>query len=64
MMTRIHGRINFECDGCGEVLDTETSDFASALICARSEMWESSKIKDVWNHYCSRCADEPTKVGT
>lgn len=59
MITRIHGKINFECDGCGEVLDTETRDFEEARQSMRSEMWDSQKEGDVWCHYCSRCADEP-----
>lgn len=58
MLTRIHGKINFECDGCGEVLDTEKRDFDEARAVAKSEMWTTNKIKDVWMHYCSRCADD------
>jgi len=59
MMTRIHGRIHFECDGCGEFIDTETKDFEEARHVIQAEMWETTKVKDVWCHYCSRCADEP-----
>jgi hypothetical protein len=62
MLARIHGKINFECDGCAEVLDTETKDFDEAMRVLRGEMWDSQKIGADWAHYCSRCADLPRSL--
>lgn len=58
MLTRIHGKINFECDDCSEVLDTETRDFDDAMDKLRSEMWICRKVGKDWSHYCSDCAPE------
>lgn len=57
MLTRSHGKIEVQCDACGEVLDTETRDFDEARACWKSEMWDSRKIGNVWCHYCTNCAD-------
>jgi hypothetical protein len=61
MMTRIHGKINFECDGCGDVLYSDTTDFDEALAMLRREEWESQKeqtmMGDEWRHYCDACCD-------
>ncbi len=58
MLTRIHGKISFECDGCAEVLDTDTKDFDDAMGQLRGEMWVSRKKGNDWSHYCSNCNDE------
>jgi hypothetical protein len=55
MLTRLHGKINIECDACGEVLDTETRDFNEALQVMRAEGWVAEKIGDDWSHYCPAC---------
>lgn len=55
MLTRIHGKIQFECDDCSDVLDTEESDFSDALRAMRNEGWHSEKEADDWSHYCPRC---------
>jgi len=60
MITRIHGKIVFECDACGEVFDTEIDDFPTALILLRGEQWISRKAleEDDWSHYCPTCVGE------
>ena len=68
MLDRQKGNIIFKCDGCDEVLDTETSNFDAAVNLLNREDWRSKKVirsaasssrpddkKDEWNHYCSRC---------
>ena len=55
MMTRIHGQVHFECDDCGDVLDTESKDFDSAVLILKNENWSSEKIGDVWRHCCPLC---------
>ncbi len=56
MITRVHGRIVFECDDCGELLETGVADFTEANIARREEHWTSQKVSDVWMHYCEECA--------
>lgn len=56
MLERIHGDINFECDTCPEVLDTETSDFDSARDLLRREGWTISKVGTEWIHACPNCS--------
>jgi len=55
MLDRQRGDLIFECDACGDVLETETSNFDSAMNAMRREGWKSMKIKDVWVHNCSSC---------
>jgi hypothetical protein len=55
MLTRTHGTINFECDACAEVLDTETRDFEEARAKLRKEEWKTLQIAGVWSHYCTGC---------
>lgn len=56
MMTRIHGKIVFECDECGDDLETEKKDFDEALEVLRGEDWIARKVDDEWVHYCPSCA--------
>lgn len=55
MVHRIHGNVVFECDACGEELDTETPDFASALVMMRAEDWRARKFGQDWVHSCPDC---------
>lgn len=59
MLDRQHGKILFECDGCGEVLQTDTGDFTAALALMKSDGWSNRRlgrgeVAD-WNHYCPKC---------
>lgn len=52
------GVISFECDGCGDVLDTGERDFVEAKSQLDSEAWtarESPPGSRVWQHYCQTC---------
>jgi hypothetical protein len=55
MITRIRGKIVFECDACDEILDTDTDDFPEALRTLRGDDWKSEKVGDDWTHLCPRC---------
>ena len=55
MMTRIHGKIQFECEGCDEVLDTDTGDWDEAHEVFKQENWKSYKVGDIWYHNCAEC---------
>lgn len=55
MMTRTHGKIQFECEGCSEVLDTDTPDFDEARETMKQENWRAYKFGEVWNHSCPEC---------
>ena len=54
-MERIHGDFEFECDGCHEVLPTETSNFDSARNVLARAGWRARKILGDWQHFCPRC---------
>ena len=55
MLDRQHGDIVIECDSCDEILETETSDFGSALNLMKREGWRARKIGEDWCHFCSKC---------
>lgn len=57
MLDRIHGKIVFACDGCGDDLETDMSDFGDALGELRGAGWRARKVGDVWCHYCGGCHD-------
>ncbi len=56
MLDRQKGDIVFSCDGCGEVLETKTSNFDAARSRLRLENWRTRKVGNVWQHYCADCA--------
>ena len=56
MMTRIHERVVFECDSCGEVLEPGKREFDAALAALRGAGWRTEKIGETWHHYCDECA--------
>lgn len=56
MLDRQHGDVIFECDGgCGEVLETGTSNFDAARNALRRENWKTRKIGEEWTHLCPGC---------
>lgn len=55
MMDRQKGKIVFECEACGEVLETDTGNFETAQAVRREAEWRVSKVGDVWSHYCPSC---------
>lgn len=55
---RQHGDIVFECDGCGETLETAQADFGAAFNFVKREGWRAKKIGNVWSHYCDACNEE------
>jgi len=55
MLTRIHGKCVFECDGCSEIFESETADFELALGILKEAEWQMRMIKGEWCHYCPTC---------
>ena len=55
MLDRQKGDVVFECDGCGEVLETGQADFGAALSLLRRDGWRAVKAGDDWEHYCLAC---------
>ena len=48
------GPVTFECDVCGNTLDTGEEDFRDAINALKEEAgWTLKKIKDDWLHLCS-----------
>lgn len=59
MMDRQHGKIVFECDACGDTLETGEREFSDAWDMAKSDGWRVRKIEpsNVWVHSCPKCAE-------
>ena len=55
MLDRQHGKICFECDVCGDTLDSYTRDFNEALRTLNNESWKARKIGVDWVHSCPEC---------
>jgi len=55
MMDRQYGKIVFECDDCGDVLNTHESDLEAANERRRAEGWRATSVDGVWLHYCKEC---------
>jgi hypothetical protein len=55
MMDRQGGKFVFECDGCTEVLETNTGNFATAKELLDAECWRARRVKDEYEHYCPKC---------
>ena len=49
------GDITFECDDCGDELDTGEDEFSEALRMFRDFGWLSHKDGEEWSHYCKGC---------
>lgn len=57
MMDRQRGHILWECDVCGEVLETDTADFNEARRVLANESWKARKIGSDWHHACADCGE-------
>lgn len=56
MIHRQHDQIEFECDDCGDVLDTSATEWSDALRSLKNEGWISRKAgNNQWEHFCSAC---------
>ena len=58
---RNHGFIVFECDDCGETLETGVKEFYLAPEAAKQEGWDISKANGEWIHRCPECYAEYMK---
>lgn len=52
---REHGCIQFECDTCGDTLNTGELDFRDAKQVLDGDRWQTKKEDDEWAHYCPSC---------
>lgn len=58
-LTRDRGKVVFECDRCGEALETEEKDFDAAREKLTAEGWLTRKHGKDWCHYCGElCKNE------
>jgi len=57
-VTRNHGLVSFECDDCGDVLETSLEDFYTALAFAKRNGWEAIRVENEWKHRCPNCTEE------
>lgn len=57
MISRIHGKVAFTCDGdgCSESLETGKAEFSDAILQFKNDGWRASKEDGEWVHYCSGC---------
>ena len=61
-LTRSYGAVEFECDTCGETLETGLIDFDEAREMAKDKGWSTRKIKTQWHHFCdAECLKEGTE---
>ena len=58
MLDRQHGKFQFECDGCGDVLATDERDFAEARAAFTNAGWLARKWGQDWIHSCPECANK------
>jgi hypothetical protein len=62
MIARDRGDIVFQCDDCGELLETLTGNFGAARNLMKREGWCSIRLQvegEDWSHFCSKCKDHP-----
>jgi hypothetical protein len=59
MLTRIYDKIVFECDGCGDTLETEERAFIDAQEKLNIAGWKAKAINTMtgakFEHYCEQC---------
>lgn len=63
MLDRQKGKLFFECDGCGEVLETEQSIMDDARRVFQDNGWSAQAVEGRgrqgattdWKHYCPDC---------
>jgi Fe2+ or Zn2+ uptake regulation protein len=59
-INRQYGHIAFECDSCGDILETDLDDFDFAYAQAKQQGWKAIKaMSGEWEHRCPDCEDEP-----
>lgn len=51
---RIKGHVVFECDSCGEAIDSGR-DWDEALADVKEQGWQFRLSNGEWNHFCSDC---------
>jgi len=57
MLDRQHGLIIFECDACGEVLETDERGFPDAKAALDRADWRARKLGVDWIHHCPDCGE-------
>lgn len=57
MIHRTKGEISFECDSCGDLLETYEDSWNVAWNMAKRDDWKSRKIFDEWKHFCPKCEE-------
>ena len=57
MLDRQEGQIVFECDACGEVLETEEKEFSEAKRRLDAADWRARKVGSDWIHTCPDCVE-------
>jgi hypothetical protein len=56
MRDRQKGKLYYECDGCHDVLETDTGDVARAEEDRKATGWSAHKKDDGdWEHHCPKC---------
>lgn len=59
MVCKFSDDIVFNCDNCGELIDTETKSFRDSLDFIKSEGWIISKDEEgKWMHFCNESCTE------
>lgn len=59
MIERISGigMIEFTCDACPEVLETDEYDFAEANAARKRAGWSAERVEYEWVHLCPACQE-------
>jgi Fe2+ or Zn2+ uptake regulation protein len=57
MLDQQKGDFFFQCDDCGEVLETKTSNFDAARNVLKREGWRAIKVGEAWEHRCPQCSE-------
>lgn len=55
MIHRNHQMFEFECDDCGETLDTSETEWTEAMRVMKNAGWVSRKNGNSWEHFCPQC---------
>lgn len=57
MLDRQRGEFIFECDVCGDVLNTDAHKFDDAREALSNAGWKARKIGSDWIHSCAGCGE-------
>lgn len=58
MLHRVKGKLEVECDDCGEIFDQEDENTFGELISSMKDFgWSIKKVGDVWTHTCPGCKE-------